>query len=369
MKRLLALPRYTEAGPSSRYRTYQFLPYFQEQGWDVTVRPLLGDAYVRDLYAGRRWGLGRVLPCLASRVRDLARGSRYDALLIEKECLPWLSSLPERLLARMGVPFAVDYDDAIFHIYDQHPSAIVRCIYGGKIRRVMATADMVVAGNAYLAEWAHMAGARRVEILPTVVDLQKYPEPVARGPEMRALARIGWIGSPITEDYLQEVAGALAEVAARTPIELTVIGASEGFSLPGVPIRRVAWSEATEVSTLASCDIGIMPLRDEPWFWGKCGFKLIQYMGVGLPVVASPIGVNRDLVAHGASGFLARTRAEWVESLMSLITDGRLRAAMGREGRRLMTSKYTIQAVAPRLEFLLGSLAGEVAERPARGGT
>ncbi len=356
MHRLLALPRYSEVGPSSRYRTYQFLPYLRDHGWDITVRPFLGEAYVKDLYADRRWGMGRIIPRLAARCKDLATSGRYDALWIEKESLPWVSSLPERILARLGYPFAVDYDDAIFHRYDQHHSPLVRRLLGHRIDRIMASSNLVIAGNTYLAERAWTAGARRVEILPTVVDLDRYPEPVNSEPQSAGPIRIGWIGSTLNESYLYEISDALARVHRQIAIELVVIGGSANFSIPGVPVRSVQWTQATEVADLADCDIGVMPLPDTPWSWGKCGFKLLQYMGAGLPVVASPIGANCDLVDQGVNGFLAGSPQEWEKSILALAMDGRLRTSMGIQGRRCLVSNYTIQAVAPKLEALLSSL-------------
>ncbi|WP_425250845.1 glycosyltransferase [Geothrix campi] len=220
----------------------------------------------------------------------------------------------------------------------------------------MASSNLVIAGNTYLAERAWTAGARRVEILPTVVDLDRYPEPVNSEPQSAGPIRIGWIGSTLNESYLYEISDALARVHRQIAIELVVIGGSANFSIPGVPVRSVQWTQATEVADLADCDIGVMPLPDTPWSWGKCGFKLLQYMGAGLPVVASPIGANCDLVDQGVNGFLAGSPQEWEKSILALAMDGRLRTSMGIQGRRCLVSNYTIQAVAPKLEALLSSL-------------
>jgi glycosyltransferase involved in cell wall biosynthesis len=125
------------------------------------------------------------------------------------------------------------------------------------------------------------------------------------------------------------------------------------LDLPGVPIEIVNWSEASETAQLHGFDIGIMPLTDDPWARGKCGFKLIQYMACGLPVVASPVGVNCQIVEHGGNGYLAGTEAEWVSALTTLLDDAALRERLGRAGRLKVEQRYCLQKTGPELAALL----------------
>jgi glycosyltransferase involved in cell wall biosynthesis len=282
-------------------------------------------------------------------------------LWIEKELWPWAPAWLERAAWR-GKPVLLDYDDAIFHNYDLHRSAAVRRLYGGKIDALMQHASMVVAGNDYLAERARRAGAASVEVLPTVVDLERYAPPVRPGVDAAKPVVIGWIGSPATVGYLQALAEPLARVAAGRAIELHVIGASA--ALPGVAVVQVPWSEAGEVQAIGGCDIGIMPLLDSPWERGKCGYKLIQYMACGLPVVASPVGANMHIVEPGVSGFLADGPAQWEAALVQLADDVALRRRLGRAGRAAVEAHYSLQVAAPRL---IGWLH-ELAPQSTRGG-
>ena len=324
-------------------RFEQFVPGLAEEGIDVTVAPLLSDAYLERRYAGRGPDLLDVARSYAARAADALRG-RYDVVWLEKEALPWVPAAIERALSR-AAPLVVDLDDAWFHRYDAHPSALVRALLGHKLDAVMRRASIVVAGNAYIAERARRAGARRVEVLPTVVDSQRYAS-VDAGADRPFT--IGWIGTPLTAGYLAAIAPALREVGAR----LVAIGAGP-LALDGVPVETPAWSEEAEASAIALFDAGIMPLPDSPWERGKCAYKLIQYMASGKPVVASPVGVNRDLLADGAAGFLADDTASWSRALGTLRDDPTLRRRMGEAGRRLVATSYDLRSALPRLAAIL----------------
>ena len=305
--------------------------------------------------------MSALLRAYTRRVRDLLGARAFDLLWIEKEALAWLPLPLERALLRNG-PYVLDYDDATFHQYDMHRSAAVRRLYGRKLDGLMAGAALVVAGNRYLAERATKAGARQVETVPTVVDLQRYPSAPRAGPDEPA--RIAWIGSPSTARYLQAVAEPLRALASHTPFVLRVIGGG-AVQLPGVRTEAVAWSEATEVQALQGAVAGIMPLHDSPWERGKCGYKLIQYMACGLPTVASDVGANQDIVVQGTTGFLARSTQDWLDSLDRLLQDPPLRQRMGDAGRSRVERHYCLQVTAPRLAQLLRRAARLPAEAQA----
>lgn len=356
--KVLALTRYDEAGASSRYRVYQYVPGLRALGIDVEVSPLLGDGYVSSLYAGRRAGPFSMVASVLSRCRALLRSRSYDLVWLEKELFPFFPPGFEQLLNSRGVPFVVDYDDAIFHNYDQHRSSLVRHALGDKIDRVMAAASLVVAGNDYLATRAREAGAAAVAIIPTTIDLDRYPRSQP-GPEKFSKNQlvVGWIGSPSTEEYLRSICPALAAFCAESGARVKVIGARHTFRLPGVPLQLVDWQEETEVAELSRMDIGLMPLVDDAWSRGKCGLKLIQYMGCHRPVVASPVGVNSEIVQEGVTGFFAERSVDWLPALRRLASDAPLRAQMGSAGHRRVQERYSLQSALPKLAVLLRSAA------------
>jgi glycosyltransferase involved in cell wall biosynthesis len=356
--KVLAFPRYDALGASSRVRLLQYLPRLAGGGVETRVKPLLGDVYLRRKYAGRApWA--QILAAYATRLRDLLqKDSSVDALWIEKELWPWAPAWLERLFWGR-VPVALDFDDAIFHNYDLHPNPVVRRLYGRKIDSLMRHASLVLAGNDYLAARARDAGATRVEVLPTVVDLDRYALATRPPADPSAPVVIGWIGSPATAAYLAQLAVPLAALAARRPIELRVIGANA--TIPGVRTVHVPWTEAGEVAALQACDIGVMPLADSPWERGKCGYKLIQYMACGLPVVASPVGANGVIVREGVDGFLASTAQQWEDALARLAADPALRTRLGLSGRARVETEYSLQANTSRLVDGLKTLARRAA--------
>lgn len=351
--KVLLLTRYGSKGASSRMRTFQFLPWLQSAGIECVVSPLFNDRELARKYQYNTYGLVVAFTAYMRRLLSLMNCQSFDLIWIEKESLPWWPAWVERLLLG-SKPYVLDFDDAIFHNYDKHRATWVRCLYGRKIDRLMHGAHLVVAGNSYLAQRALDAGTPRVEVLPTVIDLARYtvkvqPPPITEEfPACHVGPRIVWIGSPSTVQYLSLIAEPLAELAKRKSFVLRLIG-SGALNMPGVHVEVLPWSADTEASLIAECDLGIMPLLDSPWEQGKCGYKLIQYMACGLPVVASAVGVNQEIVKHGVNGYLASTSKDWFSACLSLISDAEERQTMGRQGRLAVEEKYCLQVIAPRL--------------------
>jgi glycosyltransferase involved in cell wall biosynthesis len=355
MKRIkvLLFSKYSRLGPSSRLRSLQYLPLLQDYGIDVQVHALFPDAYLEELYRGsqsaawyRAWWHGM------QRIMQLLRRSDHDLAWIEGELFPYLPNWIESALARSVTPYVVDYDDALFHKYDLSQSQLVRRFLGSKIDQVMRGATCVIAGNGYLAARALQAGALRTAIIPTVVDEQRYTV-VNHAPDKPPV--IGWIGSPATEHYVLDNRELLERVCAKYGARLLLIGphAEVAAQFGGAAPEVVTWSEDNEVEMINRMDIGIMPLRDGPWERGKCGYKIIQYMACGLPVVASAVGTNSDIVRHGENGFLAEDSSTWEQWLGQLIADRSLRLRMGQAGRASVENEYSLKAQAPRLAEVL----------------
>jgi glycosyltransferase involved in cell wall biosynthesis len=345
--------KYSRRGPSSRLRSLQYLPMLRDYGIDVQVHALFPDAYLEELYRGsssavwyHAWWHGM------QRIAQLLRRSDHDIAWIEGELFPYLPNWIESALARSVTPYVVDYDDALFHKYDLSHSPLVRHLLGSKIDQVMRGATCVIAGNGYLASRALQAGAARIAIIPTVVDELRYTT-VNHAADRRPV--IGWIGSPNTEHYVLDNREVLERVCAKYGARLLLIGAHAEVTrqFNGTAAEVVPWSEDDEVAMINRMDIGIMPLRDGPWERGKCGYKIIQYMACGLPVVASAVGTNSDIVRHGENGFLAEDASTWEAHLGQLITDWSLRSRMGQVGRSCVENEYSLKAQAPRLAEVL----------------
>lgn len=349
---VLMLPRYGALGASSRLRLMQYLPWLSAAGFSVDVSSLLDEDYIRAMYKGNV-SIPAVARSYVRRLRRLMTARRYNVIWVEKESLPWLPAGLENSLLPRSARLVVDYDDAQFHRYDEHRALIVRTLLGQKIDRVMRRADLVTVGNDYLAAHARAAGAGKVEWIPTVVDLARYPKPQPRQTVGQVI--IGWIGSPATAGYLNALTPALEALRKRHEIRCVAIGARPD-QVEGTPFEAWEWREQDEVDLLGKIDIGVMPLPDAPWERGKCGYKLIQYMACGLPVVASPVGANRKIVLEGESGFLAEGTDAWVRSITALIIDAPLRGRMGGVGRALVEKTYSLQVQGPRMVELLKEL-------------
>lgn len=343
--KVLLFSRYGSQGASSRVRYLQYLTYLREKDVDVTITPLFSNRYLTALY-GRESRWVEAIKGYAKRFYTLFSVFRYDVVIVEKELFPFCPAVAEWLLYAMGVPYIVDYDDALFHRYDCHARALVRTVLGRKIDRVMRYSKVVVAGNEYLAERARRAGAQKIEIIPTVVDMERYKPHYQ---EVDKVPVIGWIGTPKTTRYLKPLWPVFEALQKEMPVRFVAVG-GRAEDLIGSPIEAWPWSEMTEVDSIHKFDIGIMPLEDSPWEKGKCGYKLIQYMACGVPVVASPVGVNCNIIDPGVNGFLANSPVEWNAILHELLLKGfSARRAIGLAGHKRANEQYSLQSQAPRL--------------------
>lgn len=352
---VLLLSRYGWLGASSRVRSYQYFSYLKAHGINVTVSPLLNDDYLRHFYCGRASQIkARVLPYLR-RLYSLFKTRHFDFIWMEKELFSWLPALGEMVLERSGIPYIVDYDDATFHRYDSHPNRLVQKFLGGKIDSVMRHAAIVIVGNEYLMERARKARARHIEYLPSVVDTERY---IVKKHSESSTFTIGWIGTPQTVKYLETIVGALSEWDKKNVARLVTVGA-DSFELDDMRVEHHPWSQDSEVSEIQEFDVGIMPISDNFWEKGKCGYKLIQYMACGKPVIASPVGANSKIVEHGVNGYLANSKREWLEALDILFATPELRYEMGVSGRGKVENEFCLQVTAPRLLNMLRSARQE----------
>jgi glycosyltransferase involved in cell wall biosynthesis len=345
-------------------RTIQYGPLLREHGIDMSVCPFVDNDTLATRYSSGRYSIRNLMSRIATRANLVARAqSAYDLVWIEKELFPWLPYFAEKAILG-GANYVLDYDDALFHNYDLHRNAWVRRLYGRKLDALMSKASLVVAGNSYLAERARNANASWVEIVPTVVDFPLYANRSKLAICSRNKAgkdrrkKIVWIGTTYTIKYLMDIKEEIQRLAARNSFTLCVIGGGK-IEMPGVDVECLDWNELTEIDKISECDIGIMPLRNTPWEKGKCGYKLIQYMACSLPVVASAVGFNSEIVRDGENGFLVNAQNSWMESLERLLRDEDLCKRMGYIGRQCVKEKYNLEHSSKELAQLLRTVALE----------
>ena len=197
---------------------------------------------------------------------------------------------------------------------------------------------------------------RNIKKLHHVLERLAIPAPLLpKYKDHNRSLTIGWIGTPTTAKFLLGIADAFKEIVKVYGARIVAVGANPQ-PFQGLPVEVRPWQEKTEVAEIQDFDVGLMPLPDEPYERGKCGYKLIQYMACGKPAVASPVGANTEIVRHGENGFLATTTDEWIDALSRLIEDPNLRFRMGQAGRSMVESEYSLQMQAPRLEGMLRSV-------------
>jgi glycosyltransferase involved in cell wall biosynthesis len=350
-----AFTRYDREAASTRQRLLQYLPYLERAGIQVDVHPMLDNGYVRALVTGARSSKTSIATAYARRFCQLLGPQSADLIWVYGEMFPWLPAVAERLAFRAGIPVVYDFDDAFFHAYDDNANPFIRRMLGGKLKPLMRASSAVCAGNSYLKDYAEAAGAEAI-VLPTVVDIDAYVP--AKSRTDRPLT-IGWIGSPSTWEYVHPLLPLLADLCRARGVRFRVVGAGSGAKVSrfrGMTLEP--WSEHGEIAAVQDMDIGIMPLPDKPWARGKSGYKLVQYMACGLPVVASPVGVNATIVEHGVTGLLATDIPQWRVALTCLIDHPSLRSEMGKAGRARAVQGYSLQAHAPRLIKVLRGAVG-----------
>lgn len=281
---------------------------------------------------------------MLGRVELLWQIRRFSLIYLHREATPFGPPWVEVCFRLLGKRWIFDFDDAIWTTDRVKELRLLRTLkWRSKVQYQLKYAKLVFAGNAYLKSYAD-AYQGRVEVLPTVVDTDRFILPSNR--QKRDVPVVGWTGTHSTLAYLERWLHVLRAVYEQHRFVLHLIcNIRPALQFPEV--RYTIWSPESESLDLEAFDLGIMPLPDDPWTRGKCGFKAIQYMSKGIPAIASPVGVNEVIIQHRHNGMLASTEQEWKEALLLLLNDATLRGTMGKEARNTIERHYSKQAVAP----------------------
>ena len=365
--KVLALSPIPEEGAGCRFRIAQYVPYLRSAGFDVTISPFYTQDYFKLVYQRGRYvaKASKFVGLAMRRWAELLSVTQYDLVFLYREAIPLGPPILESLIARSGVPIVYDFDDAIFL---QNVSEANRAISflkdPGRVATILKRSTQVVVGNEFLAAYARRHNTA-VTVIPTAVDTTRFVPQANRAPAAGRRLVVGWIGSPTTFPYLEALAKVLREVSATHPFTLKVSGAGRPVHFPGVDVEEVQWSLGEEVSLFNTCDIGVYPLTDDEWSKGKCGFKAIQCMACGVPVVAAGVGVNREIILDGVNSFLASTHDDWVAKLSRLLSDEALRARMAVAGRQTIEERYSLRVTAPRLAAVFAAAVNSTAPASA----
>lgn len=347
---------------------HQYLEYYKMAGFQCSVSALFDDRYFAFQVLDKPTSFGEILrhasyyfERVSERLRQCLTCQQYDLVVFEKELLPYFPYGLEAVLKHLQAKTVVLFDDATYNYYRQHHYGLVRLLCSDKIERIIQNSDHVIVWNEYLGDHIRQLNPN-VSIVNSGIDLRRYRVKSYDHDFETARNRpvvIGWIGTPNSFPYIRMLEETFARLTAQYSVELHIIS-SQSYSSDYITVVNKQWSLQTEVDDLLCLDIGIMPLPDNEWTRGKSGVKAIQYMGVGVPVVCSHVGVVNQLIQDGVNGFTAARTQDWEEKLSLLIENPGIRQEMGLKGRETIESSYSIQAVAPQLINILGKVGGGI---------
>ena len=345
--KILFLTLYDKQWADARIRVYQYLPFLEKRGISCKVIPVITKGFFN--YGKPRYYLSACVSVLFKWLQVVVLSFKYDSILVNNVLLPLHL---EKMIKVSKKSIVYDLCDAPYVGYDtdylvRDPVRILLGRFGGTwLSRMLRISKHVLVGNERNRQFV-MDFCQNVSVITGPIDTEKYVPREDRKPESSNVV-VGWIGSPSTGPYVKLLAGAFRTLSEKYPrLTVELIGAGE-VRIEGVPIVMKRWVAESEVADLQNFDIGIMPLPDNEWTRSKGGYKLIQYMACGIPCVASPVGINTEIIQDGFNGFLAKNEEEWVEKLSLLIENPELRRKMGQNGRTMAEKKYSVQANVPK---------------------
>ena len=331
----------------------QFQPALADNGIKLEIQSLLGDTYLRRRFAGDSFSIRELVVSYHQRIHALQQVNGFDLAIVHLELLPFLPGWLERRFLK--IPFVYDCDDAFYLKYRQGRFRWLRPLLDTKIERMIAAAVAVTAGSSELAAYARRFN-NSVTVLPSVVDTdQMRPASSAPSRNQNPHFTVGWIGSPSTAPYLQQIVAPLQQLGRELPVRLLVVGGSAP-TIPGVDVIEQSWSLEHEQSLMQEFDVGVMPLPDTAWARGKCAYKLIQCMACAIPVIASAVGANKDAVPP-TCGILVSTTDQWLVAFRQLAANPQLRKRMGASGRKWVEEHYSHRSALPVLTRVIRQAA------------
>jgi glycosyltransferase involved in cell wall biosynthesis len=351
--KMLFLTLGDETIASSRTRVFQYLPYLKND--DISCKVLI---YTNRNLTGKKllsFDIEKFYYALVM-IDLLMRCFFYDIIFIQKVLLPeWYLRALRLIKGKRKMVF--DFDDAVYTVHqsiDNSADSNVRNKIRDRFEHIVAASDLVILENDYTRRYAerHNTG---ILIITGPIDTERYFPSKRKNNDNSVV--VGWVGTPSNTIYIEPIFPVFKRLTEKYPnVCFKFIGASP-IDIAGVAIKQVDWTLETEVQELQEFDIGIMPLPDDEWSRGKGGYKLLQYMALGIPSVASPVGINAEMIEEDINGFLADTEDEWFEKLSLLIDNHEKRETMGLNAREIVEKRYSLFRAAIQLKDALRKLS------------
>lgn len=348
MKILFLVPYPLQQAPSQRFRFEHYFEMLTNQGHKIRVQSFL-PSHSWQLFFNAGNSLQKALVLIRGfikRTYALILAPSFDFIFIHREATPVGPPIFEWILSKiLRKRMIYDFDDAIWLTDRIQESYLLRFLkWRHKVKSICRWSDKVSCGNEYLRNFALQYNPTAI-YNPTTIDCEHLHNP-ARYPQKKSSESIviGWTGSHSTLKYLIAIEPVLQQLELRFPSLSFLVIADQPPPLQLQRLTFIHWNPHTEIEDLLKMDIGIMPLPDDEWAKGKCGFKALQYMALEIPAVVSPVGVNTSIISHGIEGFLCQYNDEWLMALEKLITNQQLRTEMGRCGRKKVIDHYSVSS-------------------------
>jgi len=333
-----------DRSPSQRFRFEQYLSFLQQNGWEYDFSNLISEKDDKIFYQkGYFFRKGLIFfKSIIIRVLDVLKASKYDVVFIQREAFFTGTTFFEWAFSRSKAKVIFDFDDSIWLSNVSDANKKLEWLKNGhKTKKIIAFSDLIIAGNQYLASYAEEFN-ENVIVIPTTIDLNYHKKIEV---EISDKITIGWTGTSTTLRYLEEKLNILEKLKNKFKNKVAFkIIVEFDKTYDSINTTTTKWSKEEEIKDLNRIDIGIMPLPDDQWTRGKCGFKGLQYMALGIPTVMSPVGVNTEIITHGENGFLAKTDQEWFDLLSKLIESEQLRKELGVKGKKTIENKYSVES-------------------------
>lgn len=346
MKRILYIVSHRKnRNPGQRFRFEQYLDFLSENGYQITYSNIISEKDDKILYSKSKYFLKLVIffKSFFKRLKDVFRASNYDIIFIYRESLMVGLIIFERLFSLSKAKLIFDFDDAIWLKDVSEANISLKWLKSpSKTKKIIKLSDVIFAGNSFLADYARQYNSQ-VKIVPTTINTN-YHKKIHIKKKNNAIC-IGWTGTLTTLRYFETALPVLRKIKQKfgDKVYFKVI-ADFPYTVEDLNIHTTQWKLNTEIEDLSEIDIGIMPLPDDEWAKGKCGFKALQYMALEIPTIVSPVGVNTDIIKDDFNGFLATNEDEWIEKLSLLIESEKLRDKFGKNGRQTVIQHYSYES-------------------------
>ncbi len=344
MKKVLAIVQHRKGrSPGQRFRFEHYIKVLEENGYEIIFSNIISEKDDKTFYSHGKYfaKLMIVIKSFFHRCKDVRLAKKCDVVFIYREAYMLGTTYFEKRLSKLKTPVIFDFDDSIWlNDTSEGNQNLAWMKKPEKTSEICKYSDLVMVGNQYLADYAKQFNPN-VVIIPTTINTDYHKFSPVDKPEDKIC--IGWTGTTTTVKHYETAIPVLKRLKEKygDNVYFKVIVNHAEWNRD-IDVKLSTWTRESEISELCEFDIGIMPLPDDEWSQGKCGFKGLQCMSLEMPVVMSPVGVNTEIVKHGVNGFLASTNDEWFEHLCSLIESTELRKKIGQEGRKTIEKDFSV---------------------------